>query len=1066
MALYLKISNSLESLAADLSETLSKESRGVFDPYYIVTQTEGMNNWLKLRLAAHLGIAANYRFLKPNELINQLYFLLDGPSAELLSRENLSWLLFKLLGEKDFIKKFPEVAGYYQQGTSGKDLRRLALAEKVADLFDQYQIYRPAMVEQWNAISAAAVPPDEWQLSLWVNARKEAGNALPDKTIVGSFILGILKEPGLRKELARRMPAVHLFGLSIITAYHIQILLDLSRHIDVYFHIINPAPSLYWFEEHSEKQLAVWKSKKRNLPGAEAGNALLTGWGRVIQDTFGLFFSHDEFLNAYEETDLVSPEPDSLLHKIQLDIFHAATTDRQELLPRNVRDGSIHINACYTIAREVEILYNYLVHLIDQKGEALSPRDIVVMVNNIDAYAPYIKAVFNNAPYKFRYTIADESYSDGDNLFTALRAILLLNEDHFKAEEVIQLLDFSYIRQRFGITDVDRIRQVVDAAGIRFGIHGNMDDDTYLVSWTYGLRRIMYGICMSGGERYGEGNEAFYPLDLVEGGEALPIIRFCHFVEVLIDSIKERKMPRSIADWVAYAESIVHNMIFEPEDNTDEYYELLMQQLSGLNVAGQYMEDNVSFEVVAHSLLQTLDNTARTSLFAGGGITFCSLIPMRSIPFRVVAVMGLNYDQFPRREKPVSFNLMEKKRQRGDRNVKENDKHLFLETLLSARDYLYISYLGQNPKDNTLIPPSALIDELIGYIEAGAKAPEEVRELLVTRQPLQGFSRKYVPGDDRLYSYLDTGMQAVEPLKLAEKLPDAPDFEEIQLDDLVRFFKNPFKVYYNKVLGIYYGEEQVLLPETELFRLDKLQQWKLKQLLLPGPDTASLRDQLVKTGELPLKNMAGVALNQVDEMVEPVRSLYTAYTGGAMEQTLSVEIPVGESMLSGTLQPVFNGKLLQVSWSKNETRYLVEAYIRYLAGAAAGVLSGLSFLSGSKQLDIFEVSPLSAKEAGRRLSELIEIYKEGFKKMAVFYPDFKIDPEKVEPLTMEDFSKLVDQSLNSFLFPCDDPYIMPEYAKGIFSEEQALMQYKDICRKIIVPLKEFFPGYYEQNSKP
>ena len=1061
MALYLKISNSLESLATDLSEILSRESRSVFDPYYIVTQTEGMNNWLKLRMAAHLGIAANYRFLKPNELINQLYFLLNGPSAELLSRENLGWLLFKLLGEKDFIKKFPEVAAYYQQGTSGKDLRRMALAEKVADLFDQYQIYRPAMVEQWNRVSPSSVPPGEWQLSLWASARREAGNALPDKTIVGSYILNMLKEPGLRKELSRRMPAVHLFGLSIITAYHIQILLDLSRHIDVYFHIINPAPSLYWFEERSEKQLAVWKQKKRGFPGAEAGNALLTGWGRVIQDTFGLFFSHDEFLNAYEEIAAAPPEPDSLLHKIQHDIFYAATTDRQALPPEDVRDGSIHINACYTIAREVEILYNYLVHLVDKKREALSPRDIVVMVNNIDAYAPYIKAVFNNAPYKFRYTIADESYADGDNLFTALQAILLLNEDHFKAEDVIQLLDFSYIRKRFGITDTDRIRQVADAAGIRFGMHGNTDDDTYLVSWTYGLRRIMYGICMSGGERYGEGNEAIYPLDLAEGGEALPIIRFCHFVEVLMDSIKERKTPRSIADWVVYTESIVHNMIFEPEENTDEYYEILMQQLSGLNVAGQYMEDVVSFDVVAHSLLQTLDNTTRTSLFAGGGITFCSLIPMRSIPFRVVAVMGLNYDQFPRREKPVSFNLMEKKRQRGDRNIKENDKHLFLETLLSARDYLYISYLGQNPKDNSPIPPSALIDELIGYIEAGATVPEEVQGLLVTRQPLQGFSRRYVPGNDRLYSYLDTGIQSVERLTMPDKLAETPDFKEIQLDDLVRFFKNPFKVYYNKVLGIYYGEEQVLLPETELFSLDKLQQWNLKQLLLPDPDPANLRDQLVKTGELPLKNMAGVALNHVNEMIEPVRGLYTTYTGGATGDTLSVEISIGESVLSGTLQPVFNGKLLQVSWSKNETKYLIEAYIRYLAGAAAGLLSGLSFLSGSRYLDIFEASPLPAREAGRRLASLIEIYKEGFEKMAVFYPDFKIDPEKVESLTMEDFSKLVDQSLNNFLFPCDDPYIIPGYAKGIFGEEQALEEYKAICRKIIVPLKEIFPGYYE-----
>jgi exodeoxyribonuclease V gamma subunit len=1060
MALFLKVSNSLESLAAGLAENLSTLHSGVFDPYYIITQTEGMNNWLKLQLAGHLGITANCRFLKPNEFVNHLYYLLDGPSMETLSRENLSWLLFKLLGEKEFTKKFPEIAGYYQYSTSGRDLRRMALAEKVADLFDQYQIYRPEMIQQWSQTPLTSVPADQWQQYLWASARAGVGDALPDKTIVGGYILTALKTASQGRYISRRLPAVHLFGLSIITAYHIELLFELSAHTDVYFHLINPAPSVYWLEDRSEKQLSVWRQKGRSLPGAAVGNALLTGWGRVIQDTFGLLFSHDEFLNAYEELELVPPVPDSLLHKLQYDVFMAATTDRQSLLPEDIRDDSIHINSCYTIAREVEVLYNYLVHLVDKKEAALSPRDIVVMVSDIDTYAPYIKAVFNNAPYPFRYTIADESFTDGNNLFTALHEILRLNEENFKAEDVLQLLDSAYIRRRFGITDPDHIRRIVDAAGIRFGIQGNRDDDTYLVSWSYGLRRIMYGICISGEDRYGEGEDAFYPLDITEGGEALEVIRFCHFVEVLMASIRERKTNRSITDWVAYIEAVVHNMIFEPEEDMDEQYDILMRQLSELNLAGLYMPDTLAFEVFSHNLRGTLDSTTRASLFAGGGITFCSLIPMRSIPFRVVAMMGLNYDKFPRREKSMSFNLMEMKRQRGDRNVKENDKHLFLETVLSARDYLYISYLGQHPSDNTVLPPSALIDELIDYIEAGAQEPDEVRPLLITRQPLQGFSRKYTPGNERLYSYLDIGIQPVPPLTLTEKSAEGLKFEEIQLDELVRFFKNPFKAYYNKVLGIYYDDEQILLPETELFDLDRLQQWNLKQLLLPESDPAHLEESLVKTGQLPLKNMASVALRQVDEMVAPVRALYAGYTKGAEGVQQSLNIRIGETLLTGILQPVFEGKLLQVSWSKNETKYLVEAYIRYLAGAAAGLLSGLAFLSGSKHLKIVEAIPLSKKEASRRLAELLEVYKDGFKSMVPFYPDFKIDAETVEQLTTEEFSKMVDQALNNYQFPCKDPYIMPEYRKGFFDEEEKLAEFKVICQKIIIPLQDFFPDYF------
>lgn len=1060
MALLLKVSNSLESLAAGMAKDLSQAQHPVFAPNYIITQTEGMNNWLKLQLAAHRGIAANYRFLKTNDFIYHLYKLLSGPFTETLSKENLNWLLFQLMGEKEFIDTFPDVAAYYHNELLSKDLRRMALAEKVADLFDQYQIYRPAMIREWNTTSISEVLPGEWQQYLWVKSRMRVGDALPDKTLLAAYLHQALADPEQQELLKHRLPEVHFFGLSIITSYHIQILFELSLYIDVHFHLLNPAPGIYWLNDRSEKQLARWRQKGLPVAGIEAGNALLTGWGQVIRTTFGLFFQYDEFLNAYEEVGIAPPEPDSLLHKIQLDIFSAATASRQPLLAKDLRDDSIHINACYTIAREVEVLYNYLVQLVDKKGMALSPREVVVMVSDIDAYAPYIKAVFNNAPYLFPYSIADESYSGGDNLFTAFSSILLINEDNCTAENVLQLLDSSYIRTRFRITDLGRIRQVVDAAAIRFGIEGSAADDTYLVSWTYGLRRIMYGICMSGGERYGMDEDALYPLDMVEGAEALSVIRFAHFVEVLIASIEERKKNRTITDWASYFESLVHNMIMEPDDDPDEQYGMLMRQLSGLNVAGQYMGEPVAFEVVAQSLLQQLEDTTRTGLFAGGGITFCSLIPMRSIPFRVVAMMGLNYDKFPRREKSNNFNLMERDPQPGDRNVKENDKHLFLETVLAAKEYLYISYIGQNPNDNSPLPPSALIDELIDYIEAGAEEPDTVRECLVTRHPLQGFSRKYTQGDERLYNYLDNGIIPVEPMVLPGKQPESLNFDEIQLDDLVRFYNNPFKAYYNKVLGIYYDDDQSLLPETELFRLDNLQQWSVKQLLLTASGPDALQDELVKTGQLPLKNVGRVVLNEIERTVAPVRTLYKNYIGKEEAQALPLEITIGGSLLTGTLQPVFKGKLLFVSWSKNEMRYLIEAYIRYLAGAAAGLLSGVSFLSGVKHVNIFNGSAVSATEAKRRLTALIAIYKKGFTKMAPWYRGFEVKPDEVDEYTMDDFLKMLDRSLNNYKNPCSDPYLMTEYRKGYFNDEEKLEEFKAICQHILNPLSRFYPLYY------
>lgn len=1058
MALHLKVSNSLDSLATGLAENLSGSGSSVFAPHYIITQTEGMNNWLKLQLAERLGITANSKFLKPNELIHQLYYLLGGSYTEMLSASNLSWLLFKLLGEKVFTDRFPSIALYYINTGQEEDIRRMALAEKVADLFDQYQVYRPEMIRQWNEGVTDNDPEYKWQQYLWEKVKQQAGDSLPDKTLIGTFILNKLKEPGTKAYLPKRLPRVQLFGLSIITVYHIQILFELSSIIDVHFYILNPAPLVYWFEDRSEKQLALFRQRGyKNTEGSINGNALLTSWGRVIQDSFGLFFSHDDFLNAYEDIGIVYPVPDSLLHKIQDDIFNAATGDRHLLTEADINDESIHINACYTVAREVEALYNYLVYLIDQKKEALSPRDIVVMVSNIDSYAPYIKAVFNNAPYKFRYTIADESYNESDNIFTALHSILALNEDNLKAEAVLQLLDSSYIRKRFDLTDLARIRNVVNAANVRFGLEGRYEDETRLVSWEYGIKRIMFGICMSGGMAYDDGADNFYPLDLLEGSEALEIIRFCHFVEVLMDSIRQRNKPRTIAGWVEYVEFLLHNLVLEPEEDTDEDYHALMKHLADYNLLNEYMTDEVSFEVFGLQFLQMLSATTRTGLFANGGITFCSLIPMRSIPFKVVALMGLNYDKFPRREQAASFNLMNRERVRGDRNIKENDKHLFLETILSAREYLYMSYLGQNAKDNTPLPPSALIDELLDYIEAGAETATDIRNTLVTLQPLQGFSHKYSTHQNRLYSYLNTVSTTETNFIKADKVIDPLTFEEISLEELIRFFRNPFKSYYNKVLGIFYKDEQVLLDETELFSLDKLQQWKLKNLLLTEPDINTLQQKLVKTGGLPLKNMATVAVQEMEGMVLPVRDLFNQFTEKAPAEPVTFSLPVGKDILSGTIHNVYKGKLVQVSWSKQETKQLIEIYIRYLAGVAAGKLTGAYFISGAKKEAVFKAIPLTPDTATQRLSVLLKLYREGFSSMAPFYPEFDIKPKDVIDLDDVKFKKKVDQAMEMD----KDPYVGPEYEKGYFDTPEALDKYKMLAVQVLVPLAEIFPGYYD-----
>jgi exodeoxyribonuclease V gamma subunit len=1067
MALNLNVSNSLSQLALKLSKDLQQQQGNVFQPQYIVTQTEGMNNWLKLQIATHNGIAANCVFLTPNDVILRAYFFLGGKHPNMLSPQNLTWLLYRILGEQIFNRRFPAIAAYYNNDGFDRDLKRLALAEKTADLFDQYQIYRPDWIEDWNSSSTEQLSGEKWQEYLWLRSKELLQERLPDKTVVGRYIREALKDEESRKKLQGKIPALNIFGLSITTDFHLGLLFEISNCIDISFHILNPAPPVYWFEDRSEKQLAILMRKGLvDKNENNAGNTLLTSWGRVIQDTFVLLFKNEELLNSFNDVGVVEPETDTLLHKLQNDIFNSAVKqDRNALTLADVKDNSITISSCYTVAREVEVLYNYFVHLVDQKKEALSPRDIVVMVTDIDSYAPYIKAVFKNAPYKFHFTIADESYSNGDTMVAALTAILKMNRQNFKAEEVLQLLDSGFIRKRFSISNLDLVRRVVSAANIRFGMQGNKKDDTVYVSWEYGIKRIMYGICMSGAEEYADNNnDTLFPLDLTEGSESLEVIRFCHFVQVLIDSINERERDRTITEWVDYTERLIRNMVCEPEEEIDEDYIMLQEELKNFNVANDFIDEKIDFNIFTHSLLQSVSGAGRAGSFAGGGITFCSLIPMRSIPFKVVALLGLNFDKFPRKESAASFNLMEKdRRRRGDRNVKENDKHLFLETILSAREYLYLSYIGQSAKDNTPLPPSAMVDELIDYITEGCDEPEKVRPVLVIKHPLHSFSERYNDALPGYYNYLDTKPMLAVKTSDENKVIEPFGFEEISLEGLISFFKNPFKAYYNKVLDIYYEDEDVLLGDTEVFKLDTLQAWSIKpQLVSMDEDEIEvLKKRLVKTGGLPLKNMATVTVDELEEDISKVRELFKECVGGEMEETVTIELAIDNSLLKGNIRNIYGNKLVFVSYSKNENKYLLEAYIRYLVARAFGLEHEVYFISANKEA-IYEGTVISKSQAINRLTDLLQLYKTGHEKIITFYPGFKIKPADVDILEEALLQKLVNDVLHNYQYPCDDQYLINEYRNGYFKSVDLVEQFKENGEKLIKPLAELFPGYYEK----
>ncbi|MEN9951465.1 MAG: exodeoxyribonuclease subunit gamma [Bacteroidota bacterium] len=1070
MGITLNVSNALSPLSLQLAGDLKAITGDPFRAQWVITQTEGMNSWLKTALAKELGIASNIRFCKPNDIVSRVHQLCTYPARPALDSETTRWYLYTLLGSQAFREAHPDIQAYF----GSNDIKRIALADQLADLFDQYQVYRYEHIKTWNQVGAE-IPAGDWQAWLWQQMKAIVAAAAGDRVEMADEIIKGLENPEVQDLLRRKIGQLHFFGIAVITPYYLRIFHALSACIDIHFYLINPSPEQYWLDDRSEKQITRLLQKRNRQRSYDEhflqGNDLLLNWGNIIRETFGLLLNQDEFINLYD-TRLANPHssPKTLLHKIQHDIYHNAVGDqRQPLQEKDIHDGSFIINGCYTPLREVEVLYNHLVSLVDASTEPFPARDILVMVSDIDQYAPYIHAIFSNAPYRFPYTIADETITADNNLFTAIRQLLLVDPTRFKAEAILELLESPHIRKRFQITDVDAIREAVRQAGIIFSIAGRENDGTRVISWEHGLKKILYGICMTGEMPYHDGTETVTPLDTEEGSAALERVKLIHFIQVLISQIREWETPRTIADWAVYLNGLVEDMVFQSGESEDEDYPRFVQlteQLSAFNPADT---EPISFEVFRHSFLHRLSMEKRSQSFAGAGITFCSLIPMRSIPFRVVAMLGMDFDKFPRKESPLAFSLLTQQRLPGDRNVKDNDKHLFLETLLSAKEKLYISYTAKSAKDASDLPPSSLVDECIDYVARGMGADTDVlRKSWITIHPLHGFSNKYFGGkllnylsEDRFATRIPVGQQAVST--------PAYNFDTIDITDLGKFMQNPVRSYYNKVLHIYYRDEETLLPDHEPFEISGWEAHRLKTALItetvPGET-----EKDIPAGTLPLHNLGIASLQVMKNELALLRTVFLNATAGETKHASTIRLELEDTILTGKVDQLYGQKLLCVCPSSDRLKYLLPAYTHYLALLAQGEQIDLVFIGKNiSKKDTAEACTIPAgsitsEQAKNTLLEYVRHYREGHQHCFPFHPAFAKDEMAMVKLDFDAFLESIDDERNNdFNFQFKDDYLLKAIDLGWLTP-QTHARLQEQVPLILEPIQQHLPTVFKKSK--
>lgn len=847
--IYLYPANKMEHLLALYQKIC--QSSPLFHPFsqeVILVHNQGMQHWLNLALAKQTGVSMNQAFALPSQyfwqLVHQLVAADELAEQAPYSREVLVWRIDALLASKDVITDtdFATVTHYWQQAPIVQQPnKRFELARQVADLFEQYLVFRPNWLDAWqhkqtvDFTTDAAASLDAiqtWQAKLW--RLLTAHVAYNPKQLVEQAIAN------LTKQTIKLPERIACFGINNLPPLWLNLLQALSEHCQVHFFHLNPCAD-YWGDVLTSKQASKQISQWAELSGL-VGNPLLANWGQQGREFLHLIqqFSHLE-IAAFDQVDRADANTSlTRLAKVQQDIL---TLSDARLAATAYEDDSITITSAHSPLREVQGLHDWLLHQFNQNSE-LTPKDVLVMCPQVEQYAPYVEAVFakgwrdlaDNVP-PLPCSIADRISLDSNVLVSAFFELLTLPDSRFSVSQLVSWLRLTPLQSQLEITpeQVEQLSLWLQQVSVHWGINEQHKSGfigaqaTAQFTWQQGLSRLLLG--------YAYGEQTLYQGQLInpllEGEQSLLLGKLIYLVEQLVHFRDHMLTPRSATQWQQLLAQLV-TTIFDEQDETVLLLQQALAEFSQVCEQASYVEA-IPLTVVKNYLQQQFSQPDTKQQFMVGQITFCSMLPMRSIPFKVIAVLGLNDGDFPRQRQNTSFDLMQMTPARlGDRSRRGDDRYLFLEALISAREKLYLSYQGKSVRTNSERQPSLVLQELIHYLEQGFYATS-AQQTQVHQLPLQAFSELNYQGQ---YPSFDANW-----LKLAQDKPSDEDVLSIAITanepqtvieltshDLVRFFNHPTKVLLQSQLGVDFALAPTpLVSDTEPFTEDHLAVYQFRQ---------------------------------------------------------------------------------------------------------------------------------------------------------------------------------------------------------------------------------------------
>ena len=966
-------SNRTEALADALAAKVLNHPLDPFERDVVVVQSRGMERWLMLALTERLGIWANPWFPFPRVLIEWvLEHLQAGPSEEskAYDRGRMKWTLAELLRAEP-----PRDLEDYLSKSVGDD-RVLRLATTVASAFDEYVMYRPDLLARW-----AKGEEDGWQAELW---RRLVGK-------LGPHDLASRIDTGMEALRSRNpagqipLPRLHLFSLETLPPLFMRFFGELGSAVPTTFYSLEPSNQYLG-------DVAPKSERAETDPGGLDGHAFLADVGRLSRDFQQLLIGVDERFD--DRTDLFQPPGRStLLRSVQSDVleFKSRPVDgeRQIIDPG---DRSISLHACTGPMREAEVLHDLLRAALEGDRD-LHPEDIVVMTPDLDAYSPAFRAVFGEREgQSIPYEVHDRKTRDDASFYDDFLAVLEVLDSRFSVLDLVRLLDGSSMREDFRFTQDERARlaDLLSAAGIRWGIDANHRaqlgfPEESLHTWQAGLDRLFLGFASMPDSL--EVFRGLLPRGAPNLSDAALLARLARLCDLLFRLQRRTRQPLRLDVWASELGGLCTEL-FSEDDDTGPPLRVLRDALDNLRTLanGGGYTGTVSLKTVRRELSSWFVRETPAVGFLRRGVTLTELVPLRSVPFKVVCLVGMSEDAFPRSDDRPSFDRTRDEHRPGDRNKRDDDRHSFLQALLCARERLVITYSAPATSLRAAANPSPVVWELREAVNDYYESEPASRLLEPIVHPLDAFDPRYFSGGDLPQSFSE---RYAEIARTVSKLPTprspvelvAPAGEPepaLSVGELARWLWNPFASFIERVLGARFGTAELYEPSGALTELTPLNASKVgNESLRADLHSGALRAYLEAAPEFPDGSWGTLERRRLNQELESMEAKARGVLRGDALRSELLESQVMGITIAARLDGIGGEHRVVTRFTKPGRRAELAIWVEHLLMQCAGTSlprsTHLVLRGDESSAKLVSFGPV--REPFQELETLIEIYR-------------------------------------------------------------------------------------------